>query len=387
MALFVTETCWIAPRAVFTGGRLMGDCALRVDQGVVQDIAPVSRLAEPRTAVPVDGILSPPPIDLQVNGGGGVLFNATPTAEGIAAIIAAHRRHGTGLLLPTVISDTEDVLDRAVASVIGAWGLPGLAGIHIEGPHISGARRGTHDAGVLRPLGTHTMDLVQRLRGAGIPTMITVAPEVVPPAQIAALARTGAVVSIGHSDADHATARAAVEAGAACFTHLFNAMSPLTSRAPGVVGAALASAAHAGFICDGHHVSPETLSVALAVAGAKDRLFLVSDAMPTVGGAAQFRYRGMDIRLQDGRLVNPEGRLAGAHLTMAAAMANAVRLLGLSAEQALRMGISTPARVMGLDAAAAVTGTRLDDLSVWSGTLDRHRWLTDDAAGAGDSRG
>lgn len=365
---------WLSPKGIFRNGFLTTDCAVRITGGVVHEIATKSFVGD-ATIEPVDGILSNGLIDLQVNGGGGVLFNTNPTKEGIEAIIAAHRRYGTASLLPTVISDTEAVLQQAVEAVFEAWGLRGLAGIHIEGPHISASKRGTHAAEVLRPLGKHTLALVGKLRQAAIPTMITVAPEVVTPYQIAQLVDMGAVVSLGHSDADYKQTYAALEAGASCFTHLFNAMSQMTSREPGMVGAALSSKASAGFICDGHHVDDATLSVALSVERAKERLFLVSDAMPTVGGPDGFSLYGMEVRLEGGKLVNRDGNLAGAHVTMAESVSCAVIQFNLSIEEALRMAIATPAAVLGLVGGIDILDKRPDELLVWSNGLEECRWL------------
>lgn len=366
---------WLAPDSIFTGGRLMRDHAIRIEDGYVRDVVAKSSLDHAAKVVPLEGIVSNGLVDLQVNGGGGVLFNSTPTGKGIEAIIAAHRVYGTAQILPTVISDTEAVLERAVEAVVSNWGMRGLAGIHIEGPHISLTKRGTHSPDVLRPLGDHTLGLVETLRQAGIPTMITVAPEVVSPDQIARLVHMGAVVSLGHSDATYEQTCAALRAGAGCFTHLFNAMSHMTSRSPGMVAAALTSDARAGFICDGHHVSDATLTVALSVRGAKDRFFLVSDAMPTVGGPDVFNLYGMEVRLQDGRLINSQGGLAGAHVTMSASVARAHSHLGLSIEEVMRMGITRPASTMQLEGVSNLPGTHETDLLVWTAELEDCRWF------------
>ena len=367
---------WLVPKRLFVGGKLVRDCALRVENGRVGEIVEKGSLGDIAEIKTLDGILSPGMVDLQVNGGGGVLFNTSPDRQGIKAIIDAHRAFGTAWILPTVISDTEPVLAQAVSAVLDSWGMTGLAGIHIEGPHISSAKRGTHSSTVLRPMSDHTFGLLEKLRQSRIPTMITVAPEIVSPEHIARMAKMGVVVSLGHSNASSDQARMALDSGARCFTHLFNAMSHFGSREPGMVGAALGSSAYAGFICDGHHVSDASLAVALSVRGAKDRMFLVSDAMPTVGGPDMFSLYDMVIRLHDGRLENPQGNLAGAHTTMAGSMARAVRQLGLSTAEVLRMGITLPARVMGLDARTELPGLTIDELLVWSEDLDDCRWFT-----------
>lgn len=369
------EQVWLSPDWLFSDGVVTRDQAIRLENRQVVEIVAKASLRGRAGVVALTGGLSAGLIDLQVNGGGGVLFNASPTPAGITAIIAAHRSFGTGWILPTVISDTEAVLERAVAAVIGAWGTPGLAGIHIEGPHISRAKRGTHPPEVLRPLGDHTLGLIHTLRARGIPTKITVAPEVVSPEQIQRLVRSGVLVSLGHSDASYAQTCAALDAGAHCFTHLFNAMSQMTSRAPGMVAAALGSRAYAGFICDGHHVSDATLAVALSAGDSKQRMFLVSDAMPTVGGPDRFTLGGMEVGLTGGKLINPEGNLAGAHITMAQSLARAVSHLGLSVEEALRMGLTVPASVIDRAAYAALLGAGIDDLLLWGPALEGCQWL------------
>jgi N-acetylglucosamine-6-phosphate deacetylase len=252
-----------------------------------------------------------------VNGGGDCLLNDTPTLAGMETIAAAHRRLGTVAILPTLITAPPEVLDRAAEAALAARGRPGLVGLHIEGPHIAPARRGTHAAEFIRPFDQRTLTVVRRLREGGVPVMITLAPEAAQPAQIAELAATGAVVSLGHTDATAEQVRAALAAGAGCFTHLFNAMSQMQNRAAGVVGAAINSAAPAGFICDGIHVADEMLSLAIRARPVPDAMFLVSDAMPTVGGSDRFTLYGREIRVSEGRLINAEGSLAGAHVTLA----------------------------------------------------------------------
>jgi N-acetylglucosamine-6-phosphate deacetylase len=280
----------------------------------------------------------------------------------MAAIAAAHRRLGTAAILPTLITDAPDVLDRATDAAIAARGQKGIAGLHLEGPHIALARRGTHAAAHVRPLDDHTIALVRRLRAAGVRVLVTLAPEACAPGQIATLAATGAIVSIGHSDATAAEVRAALAEGASCFTHLFNAMSPLLHRAPGVVGAALNSHVPAGIICDGIHVEDDLVGLAIRARPAPDLMFLVSDAMPTVGGPDRFRLYDMEIRVDQGRLVNPEGSLAGAHTTMAESVARLVAAVGLPAETALRMAITIPARVIGAPELAQIAGRPLDEI-------------------------
>lgn len=294
-------------------------------------------------------MLLPGFVDVQVNGGGGRLFNDDPSVETISCIAAAHRRFGTTSLLPTLISDDLSVVERGIRAVEDAIeaGVPGVLGIHIEGPFLSELRNGIHLVEKLRPLSDELIELLTSARLGR--TMITLAPECAAPAQIARLVEAGVRVSLGHSDADYETARAALEAGATGFTHLFNAMSQLANRAPGMVGAALESeSAFAGIIVDGKHLHPASVRIALRAIG-PDRLMLVSDAMPTVGSDIDgFDLQGRRIHLRGDRLTDDGGTLAGSVLTMAQAIRCLVDQTGLSLPRATGMATRVPANFLGL---------------------------------------
>jgi len=357
---------WIAPEQIFDGQTVLTGHSVRIVDNKVVDLAPA-----PEMAVPVKGCLTPGFVDLQVNGGGGVMLNTTPKREGMAAIASAHRKFGTVAILPTVITDTADVLDRAADAAIAARHDDGIVGLHIEGPHISKARRGTHDGACIRDLDNRTMDVVARLLRHGVAVMITVAPEAATNTQIAALAALGAVVSIGHTDAPADTVEAAIAAGASCATHLFNAMSPMTGRAPGAVGAIINSQVRSGIICDGYHVDDRMIRLALRARPADDLMFLVSDAMATVGGPDRFDLYGQEVRLEEGRLINAEGSLAGAHVTQADGVARLVHDIGISLDRALRMAVSIPAQVIGQDGLSQVIDRQTRDLVLLSDDLTR----------------
>nr|WP_314432979.1 N-acetylglucosamine-6-phosphate deacetylase [uncultured Brevundimonas sp.] len=289
-------------------------------------------------------ILTPGFIDTQVNGGGGVLFNDETSVEGIAAIGAAHRRFGTTGFLPTLISDELEVIDHAIDAVEAAIaaGVPGVLGIHIEGPFLNERRKGIHDASKFRVLEDQFIERLTRLKGGR--TLITLAPETTTADRISRLAAKGAIIAIGHTDADYATARSAFDAGATGATHLFNAMSQLQNRAPGVVGAVLENqTAWAGIIVDGFHVDPAALRIAL-LCRPHDRFMLVTDAMPSVGADADhFFLHGRRITVKDGVCRDDAGVLAGSDLDMAAAVRNAVVMLGLKLETAVSMAAAAPA--------------------------------------------
>ena len=300
----------------------------------------------PRRDMPEGAWLAPGFIDVQVNGGGDVLFNDTPTPAGIAAIVAAHRRFGTTGLLPTLISDSAEKMREAGAAVTAAAGMsPGVLGIHFEGPFLSPERAGVHDPAMFRPPAPEDVELLCARRGGA--TLVTLAPECVPPGFVASLARAGVRVALGHSMASYAETRAAIAEGLTGFTHLFNAMRPLAAREPGPIAAALEEKrAFYGLIVDGAHVAPAMLRLGLRGAG---QAMLVSDAMPPVGGTQhRFRLAGKPIRVQDGRCTTEDGTLAGSALDMASAVRNCVQLLDMTLPDALRLASGAPAAFLGL---------------------------------------
>ncbi|MET4569247.1 N-acetylglucosamine-6-phosphate deacetylase [Rhodanobacter soli] len=294
-------------------------------------------------------MLVPGFIDVQVNGGGGVLFNEAPTVETLRRIGAAHRRFGTTGFLPTLISDRVEVMRAALAAVEQALaeGVPGVLGIHLEGPYLAAARKGVHDPKYFHAPGSDELALLcASHRGV---RLLTLAPDQVPLASIGALAGAGLIVCAGHTAADYETIRAALAAGVRGFTHLFNAMTPFGSREPGVVGAALEDAdSWCGIIVDGHHVHPASLRVAIA-AKPRGKMLLVTDAMPPVGAdRPDYVLNGETIVVRDGVCQTAQGVLAGSALDMASAVRNAVQLLGLPLEEAVRMASTYPAEFLGL---------------------------------------
>ncbi|WP_246026596.1 N-acetylglucosamine-6-phosphate deacetylase [Paracoccus luteus] len=315
----------------------------------------------------------PGPTDLQVNGGGGVLVNTTPTPDGLRAIRAAHRALGTLAMLPTVITDAPEVMEAAADAAIAAHG-DGIAGLHIEGPHIAPEKRGTHDAAHIRPPDDRTLAVLARLRAAGVPVLLTLAPERAEPAWLARAAALGVVLSAGHSMATAAQARAAFAQGVTMVTHLFNAMPPLAHREPGLAGAAILSDAHVGLIADGHHVAWDALRIALAAHRA-DRSFLVSDAMATVGGPDRFALYGRDIAVRDGRLVNADGALAGAHVDLVTCLRRLHRDGGVALDRCLAMATDIPRAAMRLPPLAIAPGTPAAHVATLDGELRFAGWL------------
>jgi N-acetylglucosamine-6-phosphate deacetylase len=302
-------------------------------------------------AVPVDELpegawLAPGFIDVQVNGGGDVLFNNEPTVEAIRAIAAAHRRFGTTSLLPTFITDKPDNMAAAITAVQTAVaGHPGILGIHLEGPFISPERPGVHDPSLIRRPSTSDLDVLTSFTD-GV-TLVTLAPEEAPAGFVAALVKSGVRVSLGHSMATYEETRQAMAEGLTGFTHLFNAMRPLASRDPGPIAAALETPdCFYGLIADGEHVHPAMLSLALRGRG---QPMLVTDAMPPVGGQrSRFMLYGEEITVRNGRCLRADGTLAGAALDMASAVRNCVRLLGLPLTRALQIASAVPAKFLGV---------------------------------------
>ena len=300
----------------------------------------------PVKTLPADCWLAPGFIDTQVNGGGDVLFNDSPTPETIATMLRSHRKFGTTGLLPTLITDAANKMPPAIAAVEASMERePGVLGIHLEGPFISPERPGVHDPQYIRALQPGDLALLTKPR-KGV-TMITLAPERAGEGAITQLAKAGVRVSLGHSVATYEQTRTAMKEGMTGFTHLFNAMPPMLSREPGPVGAALESSnAFYGIIVDGLHVAPAALRVALSGAG---RPMLVTDAMPPVGGSSRsFKLYGNEIAVNGDSLKRADGTLAGAFLTMAQAVRNCVHLLDMRLEDALRLASRHPAEFLGL---------------------------------------
>lgn len=342
----------------FTGARIFDglawhdDAALLVELGHVSGIVRTADLPAGAETIRLDGgVVVPGFVDLQVNGGGGALLNEVPTLEGIRTICAAHAPYGTTALLPTLITDTPEITDKALEAGIAAEAarVPGFFGLHFEGPHLSIARKGAHDPALIRPVDERDMARFAKAAAALPNLLLTFAAETVPPEQISKVVELGAIVSIGHSDASMALVSAAAHAGATMATHIFNAMSQLGNREPGVVGATLETATmHAGLIADGIHVDPATIAIALRAKQGPGRIFLVTDAMSTIGtDMTRFTLNGREILRAEGALRLADGTLAGADLTMIDAILYMHRTIGLPLDEALRMASLYPAQALG----------------------------------------
>jgi N-acetylglucosamine-6-phosphate deacetylase len=338
----------VAADHVFDGSRLHDDCAVVIDGA---DIAQLVARGDLSQSIPVHDLppgawLAPGFIDVQVNGGGDVLFNDEPTPGGIAAIAAAHRRFGTTGFLPTLISDTRDKMRAACDAVDQAMrSHPSVLGIHLEGPFLSPDRPGVHEPRMLRRPDARDLEWLTGARQGVV--LVTLAPEILPQGFIAPLAHAGPKVSLGHSMATYAQTRAALAEGLTGFTHLFNAMRPLSSREPGPIAAALeCENCWFGMIVDGEHVDPTMLRLALR---GRSRPMLVTDAMPPVGGGRDtFMLGGRPIKAGPACCTREDGTLAGTALDMATAVRNSVSLLQMPLTEALRAASAEPARFLGL---------------------------------------
>ncbi|EEB76857.1 N-acetylglucosamine-6-phosphate deacetylase [marine gamma proteobacterium HTCC2148] len=335
---------------VFDGKIWLDNYGLLLDGGNIQALLP--RADIPRD-IPHNNLgdlsLAPGLIDIQVNGGGGVMLNNNPSAEGVACMAQAHRQFGTTGLAPTVISDTPEVQRAAATAVAQAReaGEMSVLALHIEGPHFEPQRRGTHKAEMIRPISDSDLSWLASLQD--FPVIVTLAPEHTAPGQIHALAAAGLIVCAGHTNATYEQIQTSIDEGLRGFTHLFNAMSPLEARAPGTVGAALESdSTWAGIIADGHHVHPTSIRLAHRTK-APGKLLLVSDAMSTVGGPAHFEIYGEQISAKNGRLVNAEGKLAGSAIALIDAVRIAHEEAGIALGECLRMASLYPATFLGMD--------------------------------------
>ena len=370
---------------VLTAHGWRDDLAVLVEGGRIAALLPndhaVVRAAQAQDLA--GALLVPGFIDTQVNGGGGALFNAAPTVATIRTIGAAHRKFGTTGFLPTLISDSVETMRAALAAVEQAFdeGVPGLLGIHLEGPYLAPERKGVHDPKWFHAPGAEELAMLcAPHRGV---RLVTLAPERVPHELIARLAAAGVIVNAGHTAADHATIRAALAAGVHGFTHLFNAMTPLGSREPGVVGAALDDpGSWCGIIVDGHHVHPASLRAAVA-ATPRGKTLLVTDAMPPVGADdPSYVLNGETIVAKDGICQTEQGVLAGSALDMASAVRNTVDMLGLPLDEAVRMASTYPADFLGLGASHGriAVGCRADLVAMDAGCKVRRSWIGGNAA-------
>ncbi len=340
---------------IFDGFSRHQHSSLLIENGRVKGIVPEHDAPPVAEQIFLDGgMIIPGFIDLQVNGGGGVLLNESPGAEAIETICQTHFQFGTTALLPTLITDKPEISRLAVDAGIEAKKrkIPGFLGLHLEGPHLSLEKKGAHVADFITSMNNEDLLFLQAAKGGLDILLVTVAPESVSCSQIKELSRAGIVLSLGHSNASFKEASMAAQSGARSVTHLFNAMSPLTNREPGIVGAALEiDALYAGLIADGFHVDPAAISIALRAKSGPGKIYLVTDAMSTIGtDLTEFALNGRTIRRSNGRLTLEDGTLAGADLDMISAVRYMAESVGTGWEEAIRMASLYPAQCLGIEA-------------------------------------
>jgi N-acetylglucosamine-6-phosphate deacetylase len=368
---------------IFDGFNWHENSALLIEDGKVVGIVAKIELPSGGTQIDADGaIIVPGFIDLQVNGGGGVMLNDDQSVEGIRHICEAHAKFGTTALLPTLITDTREITAGTIKAGLEAKAakIPGFLGLHLEGPHLSVARKGTHHPGLIRPMEDIDLERLLAIGHSFEALMITIAPENTTLEQVTALADGGFTVSLGHTNASYETAKAYSDAGARTVTHLFNAMSPLENRTPGLVGAALdLGSLSTGIIADGFHVHPASMGIALRAKQGPGRIFIVTDAMSTIGtDMTGLTLNDRQIYRKDGRLTLADGTLAGADIDMLSSVLFVHQTLGLDFEEAVRMASLYPAQAVriadrkgrlqvGYDADFVVLTENYDMISTWIG--------------------
>ncbi|QHJ12614.1 N-acetylgalactosamine-6-phosphate deacetylase [Paraglaciecola mesophila] len=332
---------------LLTSNGWLNNQTIHVEQGIIRSISTTA--SQDAHLDFIAGSLVPGFIDVQVNGGGGVLFNQAPSVAGLTKISQAHRKFGTTGLMPTLITDELPVMQNAAQVMADAISqrVEGILGVHFEGPHLSKPKKGVHDESFIRPISDEELALYLRQDLGKV--IVTLAPENVSPDVIKHLSQSGVKVCLGHSNADADTVLKAIEAGADGFTHLFNAMSAMQSRAPGMVGVALNTPhTYAGLILDHYHIDPICSEIAMKIKG-KERLMLVTDAMGLIGtDQDSFMFGSQKVTRVGNKLTTEDGTLAGSHLDMLSAVKNAVNDIQLPLEDAIAMASTTPAHYLGL---------------------------------------
>lgn len=372
----MTLTAYTGAR-IFDGDAWHDNAALVSDGARIHSIGPVPAGAE--TIALDGGILAPGLLDLQVNGGGGHLLGPSTTVDDLRLVCETHARFGVTGLLPTQITDTAEVTGSILAAgaVATRQNVPGFLGLHLEGPHLALSRKGAHDPARIRPMDEADLVRLERARATLPHLLVTVATESVTPEQIARLVKAGIVVSLGHTDASFEAVSAAIRAGATMATHLFNAMSQIGNREPGLVGATLHHGAmHAGLIADGIHVHPASLALALRAKTGPGRIFLVSDSMSQAGTDLEsFELNGRTIYRKDGALRLADGTLAGADLTLDAGLRYMHGTLGYDLGEVIRMATVYPAQAIGSDRGKLAPGTRSDVVHLAGDLTVKQVWI------------
>jgi len=333
---------------VYTSKEVLIDKAVIINGNMIEDLVEIDRVPKEIETIDAEGkILAPGFIDIQVNGGGGVLFNDAPTVESINTIFSAHLKYGVTSILPTLISDDVEKMKQAIDSVEQMMKIAGnhTLGIHLEGPYIEVSKAGVHEKKHIRKISLGELKTI--LDSTSAVKLITLAPELLDSSSMKYLLEKNIVMFAGHTNASFNTCNEFFKNGGKGATHLFNAMSQLTGREPGVVGATFFNKnAKGGIIVDGHHV--DLHNVAIASRLMKGRLFLVTDSMPSVGSEIEsFNIGEVTIFCKDGKCVTADGTIGGSNLNMLLAVRNCVSKCGIPLDEALRMSSTYQAELLG----------------------------------------
>lgn len=335
---------------LFTGSDTLYQHAVIIDGNTIIKVCPEADLDSSIKTIDLDGAnVSPGFIDLQLNGCGGVMFNDEINADTLQTMHLANLKSGCTSYLPTLITSSDEDMRAAITAQreYSARYANQSLGLHLEGPYLNLARKGIHTESYIRPSDDTMVDFI--CDNADVVAKVTLAPEQNNPQHIKKLSDAGIVVSIGHTNATYQQARESFAEGITFATHLFNAMTPMTGREPGVVGAIYdTSEVYAGIIADGFHVDYANIRIAQRVKG--EKLVLVTDATAPAGAEmTEFNFVGKTVYVKDGKCVGADGTLGGSALTMIEAVENCVKHVGLSLDETLRMATLYPAKAIGID--------------------------------------
>ncbi|MEZ9059618.1 N-acetylglucosamine-6-phosphate deacetylase [Vibrio pelagius] len=335
---------------IYTGSDVLTDHAVVIENGLIKQVCPVAELPSGIEVRDLEGAnLSPGFIDLQLNGCGGVMLNDEITADTMQIMHRANLKSGCTSFLPTLITSSDEDM-RAVITAAREYHNQyqnQSLGLHLEGPYLNVAKKGIHSVDHIRKSDNGMIDLI--CENSDLVAKVTLAPELNDPEHIERLHKAGVVVSIGHTNATYAEARKGFESGITFATHLFNAMTPMVGREPGVVGAIYDTPeVYAGIIADGFHVDYANIRIAHKIKG--EKLVLVTDATAPAGADMEyFIFVGKKVYYRDGKCVDENGTLGGSALTMIEAVQNTVEHAGIALEEALRMATLYPATAMGVE--------------------------------------
>lgn len=356
---------------IYTTDAILVEHAVIIDNELIKSITPITELNPDISCIDLQGQnLSPGFIDLQLNGCGGVMFNGSETQQTLSIMQAANLRSGTTSFLPTFITDSDARMKLALNVVRGYMDTHKneVLGLHLEGPFINKEKKGIHRAEFIREPNNDIIDLI--CANADIVCQITIAPEKTPNSAIQQLSAAGIVVSIGHSNGTYQEATTAIKYGVSSATHLFNAMSSITGREPGIVGAVYDNNLYAGIIVDGFHVDYVNVRLSKKIMG--EKLILVTDATAPAGAKAsqfenQFDFVGTTVYYKNGKCVGEDGTLGGSAVTMIESIEQCVKFVGIPLNEAIRMATLYPAKAISVDhKLGSITPNKIANLCIFN---------------------